>query len=534
MILAAAVRLLIAPPSGGLVDVDADLHLRRALDVLAHGPRALIGVDPMIAWPDGAEVQWPPGFDLMLAGLGWLCGAPRLARVAGVAIAIGGALTIPVAYAFARSVLSRGGALAAAAATALAPAHIELTRVGRIDHHVVEPLLLWAALALLLRRRPIPAGITLALLFVMSPSALLGGALFGAAALWLARFDARTPAIALAVAALATAAVVWPMGTVRRLSVDVLCAVQPLLMVAGALVCALSRGRAARLALGGAGIVLIGLGVAIGSGTFGFVARHSLIGTIVESRNLFAFGAYPALAPLGALAFLIPFAVPLAWQRRGTDDSRLVMGVTALSLLAVTLVQRRFMHLAALPVAVMLIDAAGCLRWTRLTAVLGAVAALAACAPMVRYLFETPPDNPRVLAVRELALLLRDQPAGGVLCQWPYGHIVTRVGAKPVVASPLLTASTMPAAEAATRALLDDDPARARAWMQARQVRYVIATAIPPGVTARYLSALGDPREAAQVERSALVERLAGGERIAGLKPLAAAHDGRARLYVVE
>src|SRR5262249_4082920 len=173
-----------------------------------------------------------------------------------------------VAAAGGRSACWRGSALAAAAATALAPAHIELTREGRIDHHVVEPLLLWAALALLLRRRPIPAGITLALLFVMSPSALLGAALLGAAARWLARFAARTPARRLAVAAPARGGVVWPMGSVRRLSVAVLCAVQPLLMVAGALVCALSRGRAARLALGGGGIVLIGLGVAIGSGTF--------------------------------------------------------------------------------------------------------------------------------------------------------------------------------------------------------------------------------------------------------------------------
>ena len=67
-----------------------------------------------------------------------------------------------------------------------------------------------------------------------------------------------------------------------------------------------------------------------------------------------------------------------------------------------------------------------------------------------------------------------------------------------------------------------------------RHTRYLVATALPPGVTARYLAGLGDPRSPATVEQRALVGRLAAGAAVPGLRPLAASADGLARLYVIE
>src|SRR2546427_256860 len=87
------VRLLIAPPSGGLVDGDADLPLRRALAALAQGPGVLSAVDPMIAWPDGARVDWPVGFDLLLASIAAV--SRDFERAAALAIPVLGALAIP-------------------------------------------------------------------------------------------------------------------------------------------------------------------------------------------------------------------------------------------------------------------------------------------------------------------------------------------------------------------------------------------------------------------------------------------------------
>src|SRR5215831_16504635 len=149
-VVAFVARLVVVPEGGGLVDVDGDLHLRRAMEVVAHGPGTLFALDRMIAWPQGAHVNWPPGFDLLLAALLRVVGAARFETAASVAVPVLGALAVPVAYQLARTVLDRSGACVVAAATTILPAHIELSRRGRIDHHVLEPTLVWWSVAWLL------------------------------------------------------------------------------------------------------------------------------------------------------------------------------------------------------------------------------------------------------------------------------------------------------------------------------------------------------------------------------------------------
>jgi predicted acyltransferase len=71
---------------------------------------------------------------------------------------------------------------------------------------------------------------------------------------------------------------------------------------------------------------------------------------------------------------------------------------------------------------------------------------------------------------------------------------------------------------------------RALAAIDHRRVRYVLATPLPPGATARYLAALGDPRDPARVERNALVARLARWTEVGGLR-LIASDAGGAYLF---
>ena len=537
---AVVVRLLVAPEGGGLVDVDGDLHLRRALDVVAHGPHTLFALDRMIAWPQGAHVNWPPGFDLALAMLARVVGAARFEGAAAAAIPIVGALAIPAAYLLARTLLDRNGACAVAAAVAVLPAHIELTRIGRIDHHVIEPTFLWWSLGWLMaavqkrsRARAIGSGVVLALLFLCSPTALLGAVVFGGAALWLARDDERTVAAALGSAAIAIAVGAAAAGTLGKLSVDEMSALQPILfaLAAGGVIAA--RRRLWALAAVGGALAALALVLARGGGALFLAGRTGMAATILESRGLFSFDAFAALAPLTPLAFLAPVAAGFAIRRRGADPVRVLLCALAVGLLALAIVQRRFMHLAGAPLAIVIVDALFALAGDARTAMASAALGIALIHP-VMYLTHRPPGSPRDAAVREIAPLLQPLPDGGVLAQWPLGHILTRLGGHPVVASPLLTPETGEAALAASRILLDDDPARAVAAMDAHKVRYVVATALPPAALPRYLSALGDGRAPAEVLKSALVARLLreDGSGIGALREVAGSSDGRAKLFM--
>jgi hypothetical protein len=212
-----------------------------------------------------------------------------------------------------------------------------------------------------------------------------------------------------------------------------------------------------------------------------------------------------------------------------------ILSALAIAFLALAIVQRRFMHLGGAPLAIVLTDAIMTFEGRARTVVTGAALAIALPLPAL-YVSHTPPTTAREardLAVREVAPLLQTQPAGAVLGQWPLGHILARLGGHPVVASPLLTPETGPAALAGTRILLDEDPAHALARMDELGIRYVVATALPPPAVPRYLAALDDSRPAQRVLDGSLLSRLArdDGNDIAGLRELACSSDGRAKLF---
>ncbi len=163
LLLLACVTLGFAVRSAGLEQVfvgdqvvfpvgDAYYHLRRALFTLERFPELLIW-DPLVSYPDGSWVPWPPlhDFALSLAGR-WTGNTQRALEVAAAWWpAVVGALTAVPVYAAGALVGGRGVGLAAAALFALLPASVFYSEIGNADHHCTVTLLgatwLFAALA---------------------------------------------------------------------------------------------------------------------------------------------------------------------------------------------------------------------------------------------------------------------------------------------------------------------------------------------------------------------------------------------------
>jgi asparagine N-glycosylation enzyme membrane subunit Stt3 len=130
---------------------DAYYHARRAFWSVVHWP-AVLRFDPLVGYPDGSWIPWPPLHDLLVAGLARCLGGSMhdLELVAAwLPPALGAAAVLPVFLAGARIGGRRLG-LGAAALFALLPAQIFYSNVGDIDHHCTVALLgaCWLAGAL--------------------------------------------------------------------------------------------------------------------------------------------------------------------------------------------------------------------------------------------------------------------------------------------------------------------------------------------------------------------------------------------------
>jgi dolichyl-phosphooligosaccharide-protein glycotransferase len=140
----------VIPPVG-----DAYYHLRRALFTMQHFPRVLT-FDPLVGFPQGARIPWPPLHDFALAAAGRLAGAtaPGLERVAAWAAPWLGALTVIPVFAAGALIGGRALGLGAAAIFAMLPASIAYSGVGDADHHVTVALFgaSWLSAALLASR----------------------------------------------------------------------------------------------------------------------------------------------------------------------------------------------------------------------------------------------------------------------------------------------------------------------------------------------------------------------------------------------
>lgn len=130
--------------AGYLFPDDPPYHMLRVQRIL-EGPVDFMAPDPTVAHPDGGVACWPWGFDIMVAT--WVkffgAGPNRQSALPPAAwlIPILGVALIPLIKRIGNGAIGEGPALVSAAIAALLPAHISYTLLGRVDHHVMEPLL---------------------------------------------------------------------------------------------------------------------------------------------------------------------------------------------------------------------------------------------------------------------------------------------------------------------------------------------------------------------------------------------------------
>jgi dolichyl-diphosphooligosaccharide--protein glycosyltransferase len=142
---------------------DSYYHVRRALYSLLHFP-AVLERDPLLNYPFGSAVPWPPLYDALIAAVAKLLGGDEatLEHVAALAPPLLGALSVIPAYFVGRRLGGRGVGLVAALFVATLDAHVAASRVGLADHHAAAALLgmllLQATLAVADRRSASPGG----------------------------------------------------------------------------------------------------------------------------------------------------------------------------------------------------------------------------------------------------------------------------------------------------------------------------------------------------------------------------------------
>jgi asparagine N-glycosylation enzyme membrane subunit Stt3 len=533
-----------------LEEVDPYYHLRRIELALANN-FSIPGADTYVNHPFGARIDWAPGFDLLFALVYHLLSKMTAAPLTPAAVgAVGVAVLGSVAAAAAALLARRWGlwaAVAAGLAVAWSPAAVAYSRVGRLDHHAIEPFWLVALCAAYAWSRARPSH---------GRAAALGGVLvlgtffwpgmaFYAAALALAfalenwfmdapagafmdapagAFAARDAAIAYVVAtALATL-----LALASPWSGDVvyyaLSWFQPLLfagIAAGFAVVAWleQRGVEKRRAWALGGAVPLTLGAAalvLGTGSLGrglaFLFRSDVVATsLLESRSLVELGpgyALRWLTPVGVLLPALWVAAAVLSVRRRTPDP-LLAAALALGALAVplTVLQMRFgPHCAVVSglLAGWLITRA--YRGVVKAALVAAVAATLAWGVRPATL----PDSavhPYLLGGFDALVWLRQsapatshfrrplEPAEyGVAAEWVWGHWITQIGQKPNIANPLgQTPASMQGVREVARLFLAESEAEALAMIERLDIRYLLLSAIPVTLPEMAVHAGRDP-----------------------------------------
>lgn len=488
-----------------LFDADTHYHVLRAERILLGAPGAP-WFDSNLTYPSGATVPWPPLFDELIAwSARWITG-PSVTResveaVAAVMPVVLGSLTVPIVALAAAAVWGRRGALVAAACVAVAPAHLEISTVGRPDHHVLELLVFTCLIATVAQAAthgfPVRRGVawvatatTLAVAFWSWQGSGLYLVYLGlSAALWVVvgtcdRADAVTATRFLAVTSaaaslllLATVALWGRSGALTSLTANSIGAFHVALVAgfAGAMSVAWTiqarghgRVRSGLVALGAVAALVCGLLAllpqvrsAVVQVLAAFFLEHPVYSSIDELTPLLFSGFKPlweeaAIAagrfgPLLALPFLTVNEFRRQWRERPHGRVVLVLLATGCVLFyALTLHRARFgMYLlpflafsAALATGPA-IPPRPRSRSIRVASLLvltaaGLAWAVAGYASREKRPFG-PLDEDLIVAFRTLGALQPATPSRpSVVGQWDYGHHVQYYAAKPVLATPFL------------------------------------------------------------------------------------------------
>jgi dolichyl-diphosphooligosaccharide--protein glycosyltransferase len=130
---------------------DEFYHMRRIIYGVAHFPQTL-WFDSYLYYPKGAEITWPPLFDQLVSATALLLGQRSeggIEMVGALIPPILGSLTILAVYLLIREAFDRKTAVIAAFLTAIAPYSFQKSMLASTDHHSLETLLLILAILFL-------------------------------------------------------------------------------------------------------------------------------------------------------------------------------------------------------------------------------------------------------------------------------------------------------------------------------------------------------------------------------------------------
>lgn len=506
-----------------LFGTDSYYHLRR-VELALHNGLPVPQFDTYVNFPMGATIDWPPGFDVLMAG-SYLAIAPflpddvSLAAVLAAVIPVLGALAAVGVLALATRLYGLRAGLWAGLALALMAGPIDYSTVGRVDHHAVEPLCLlvllgayeWSARARGGLFRPFAVGAAMGLVPAFWPGAVAFSVPLLLAWLLDGRKDPRAwrdggVAFLAAAAFAAVLAVTTPWGREGSLAYYSLSLFQPLLFVSFAAVLTLVRVLPARWAVAGA--VALGLAVlalepsraALLRGLAYLFTTESQISTVFESRPLFEMDLCYALVWLSPWILALPVVVVFAFWT-GDRPGRRVVALALVLMGVLGFLQLRFAPLLAVPFCIALggaLDRAvvrlGSGLWISAAATLLLLASMwPSAAPSLAF---RPVVLPHLARSLDGLLWLRDvprptshylepweRPEYGVLSSWIWGHWITAIAHKPNVANPLgQSDANLEGVRNSARVLLATSEEEGAAVAEALGVRFLFLTPLSRGL----------------------------------------------------
>jgi dolichyl-diphosphooligosaccharide--protein glycosyltransferase len=506
-----------------LFGTDSYYHLRR-IELALHNGLSIPQVDPYVNFPMGATIDWPPGFDVLMAGSylavkPFLPGDVGLVAVLAAVIPVLGALAALGVLALATRLYGLRAGLWAGLALALMAAPIDYSSVGRVDHHAVEPLCLLVLLAAYeasARARgglfpPFAVGAAIGLVPGFWPGAVAFSAPLFLAWLLDGRRDPRAwrdggVAFLAAAAFAALLALTTPWGRGASLAYYSLSLFQPLVFLCFAAVLTLARVLPARWAVvGAAALGLIALVLepsraALLRALAYLFTSESQISTVLESKPLHAMGLGYAMVWLSPWILALPVVVFFAF-RTGDRPGRRVVALALVLMGALGLLQLRFGPLLAVPFCIALggaLDRAVArigsgLRVSAIATLLFLASMWPSAAPSLSY---EPVVLPHLARSLDGLLWLRDvprptshyfepweRPEYGVLSSWVWGHWITAIAHKPNVANPLGQSDTnLEGVRNAARVLLATSEEEGAAVAEALGVRFLFLTPLPRGL----------------------------------------------------
>jgi hypothetical protein len=458
----------IAGRGGAIGPLDDLYHAQRISDAAAHGGR--VGAfDPNIGL-DGAFCPWPPLYDAA-AGLASraVAGGGAILPVAIWIPPVVASLFLGVAAGILTRIFGPLGGIVFGAAGAMAPAFLDVSKVGDIDHHFLEPPLALGILAATIalgraenRRQSILRGVALAAaivaaLFVQvallfaAGLALLALILFGSRRDW--AFGAALGfAIAGAVVALYGLALgpgyprdEWHLGLPHAAALfgAAVAAAFGLLSARGA-----GRLAAGLIALGAGGLAAAAIPTAAPALLSGsrFFGGDPWLETIDEFRPLFhadrVGGMTRALMDVGGGAALFAVFTVVAFRafpRRASDAWR-ILALFAGAYLAATLTSVRFLVLAVVLLALTgaLVVAGFGAESRRLRAGIAAAVLLlpwgvGALARVLRPEAAVPEEALPIIRSAAAIQARGGARAGAILGPWPWGHVFEVFGGRRAV-----------------------------------------------------------------------------------------------------